>query len=371
MKRSWLVVVVALVACDEPLVLGRNKVSGTKRTDVPRPTGTSPAGTSPVGTRPTPPPAPNGAEPGGVAVMPVPPEPPPPVATRPIEVFDVEDGMGRSPMKIVVAAGTLAWTDSAGSLWTMPAKGGERPTELSNQHMEGRPMFGNLTKVGDVLVGVTDTQLWRIGLPRGPLTLIKDFSDDDWVVDLVSDGTAVFGTRMQSDAIFRVEPDGTHTTVASLKRAGLAVRGDTLYASSYARGTIIAVKTTGGKPRTIAKGLRHPTGFAVDDTAAYAWCESDSAVRRIDLETGKTTILEKEGLANTDELVSDGDWIYATTWAEGGKLVRIAKDGSGTQVLADNLAAPYSIAVDDDAVYVSVRDQNKIMRFEKKSIVPL
>ena len=51
--------------------------------------------------------------------------------------------------------------------------------------------------------------------------------------------------------------------------------------------------------------------------------------------------------------------------------MRVAKDGSQTQVLANDLSAPYDIAVDAEAVFVSVRDQDKILRFEKRAIKPL
>ena len=47
-------------------------------------------------------------------------------------------------------------------------------------------------------------------------------------------------------------------------------------------------------------------------------------------------------------------------------LLRIAKDGSQRDVLADDLASPSHIAVDARAVYVVSRDQAKIVRFAKR-----
>jgi hypothetical protein len=344
MLRVWMVVVVALVACNEPLVTGRDKPAPTQA--APR----EPAGPQPEAVAPTAP------QPAVAA-----PAPKPKPTTQ---VFEA-----RFPMKLALAGNTLAWTDSAGSLWTMPATGG-RALELSNQQMEGRPMFGNMVVVGDQIVTVNGGDIVRVELPEGPLSPITSLGDD-WIADFVTDGSAVYGTRLESEAIFRVALDGTHTTVANVKMASLWVRGDTLYISSYARGTISAVKTAGGKLRTIASGLKKPTGFVVDDKAAYVWTEGDKALRRIELATGKTTFLEKNGLDNTDTLAIDGDWIYATTIADGGRFVRVAKDGSGTQVLADKLTSPGDFVIAADAIFLAVPLQNQIIRFDKQAIKPL
>lgn len=356
MKRLWLVVGIALVGCDEPLVLGRTKQS-----------------------RPQEPLSPSQPQPRIEADRPAPPsqpllpsQPPPEVAKpapatpRPIEVLEVDS----SPTNIAIANGTLVWTDTAGALWTMPARGGARPKQLSNQHMPGQPMYGNLVAVGSVVVATKQNALAKVTLPDGPIEVIATPSED-WLIELETDGTAVYSNFMDSAEVFKLTLDGTKTKLTDFKRASLAVHGDTVYAVGYGSGTIIAMKD--GKRRTIASGLRHPTGFAVDDQAAYVWTEGDRALRRIDLKTGKTTFLEKQGLENTDELVLDGDWVYLYTWFGPGKskFLRVAKDGSGTQVLADGLGAPNSIAVDADAVYVSLQDADRILRFDKRAITPL
>ena len=48
----------------------------------------------------------------------------------------------------------------------------------------------------------------------------------------------------------------------------------------------------------------------------------------------------------------------------------IAKDGSSRTALATDLAAPYNIAVDDNAVFVTARDGAQIVRFEKAALAP-
>jgi hypothetical protein len=348
MPRVWMVAVVAFAACNEPLVLSAK----------PKPS-QEPAPSRVEKPAPAQPPAP--ATPAPAA-----PKPEPPAEAKPtgVQSFDA-----RFAMKLAIAGDTLAWTDSAGSLWMMPSNGG-RALELSSQTMEGRPMLGNMVVVGNEIIATKQGELVRVAVPKGPISSFASLGDD-WIADLVTDGSAVYGTQLETDAIFRVALDGTHTTAANVKMAGLSTRGATLYIVSYARGTISAVKPAGGKPRTIARGLVKPTGFVVDDTSAYVWCEGDKALRRVDLATGKTTFLEKQGLDNTDTLVLDGDWVYATTIADGGKFVRVAKDGSATQVIADKLQSPGDIAIDDEAVFLAVPLQNKIIRFDKQAIKPL
>jgi hypothetical protein len=284
-----------------------------------------------------------------------------------IQVF----GVGESPMSIAVVGDTLFWTDSAGAIWSMPKVGG-RILQLSNQHEPGRPFYQNIAAHTGDLVAAKEGDLVRVKPSQGPLTPMNLGLGSDQLLELVSDGTAVYATSYETNKIYRIANDKA-TKLLDHRRAGIAVRGDTLYALSYSTGVLVAVKTSGGSPRTIATGLPKPTGFDIDDTNAYAWCEKDGTLRRVDLKTGKHTILAKDGLENSDNIVEDGEWIYLYTWLGpgAGKLLRVAKDGSKSEVIADKLSAPYDIAIDDEAVFVSVRDDNKILRLPKAAIKAL
>jgi hypothetical protein len=357
MTRTWLVIL-AMTACDEPLVTNEQAPAAPPRAEPPAVR---------LDKLPEPPRvAPEPARPG---------EPTPQVAqaidagTAPQRITTFE---AYAPMSLAIAGDTLLWTDPRGSLWSMPSRGGT-PVELSNQHMPGRPMYMNLAAHDGAIIASRAGDLVRVGLPAGPLQPLGLDLGTDSLLELVSDGTAIYATSFEhASAIYKIEA-GQKTKLLDHKRAGLAVVGDTLYAVSYSTGVLVAIKTSGGRPRTITRGLAKTTGFAADDKAAYVWGERDRAIRRIDLKTGKATILANEGFDNTDVLVSDGAWIYAHSWLGEGKstFVRIAKDGSGVQVLASDLSAPYDIAVDDEAVFVSVRDSNKIVRFDKRAIEPL
>ncbi|HEY5924901.1 MAG TPA: DUF5050 domain-containing protein [Kofleriaceae bacterium] len=355
MQRLWVVVVIALVGCEEPLVLGRSKPAGqgeAKRVEPPGPTRVAP---DRVG-RP---------DPGSALVQ----APPDAAVQAPaaVTVFEVY-----SPMSMTLAGDTLMWTDPKGSLWSMPASGG-KPTELSHQHLPGRPMFMNLATHAGAVIASRQGDLVRVDVPEGPLVPLGLELGEDSLLEMVSDGTALYATSYeQRSAIYKIV-DGKKTKLLDHRSASIEVRGGTLYALSYSTGTLVAVKTSGGTPRTIARGLPKPTGFDVDDTSAYAWCEKDATLRKIDLKTGKITVLESKDLGNSDVVVADGDWVYLHTWLgpNQSKSLRVAKDGSRTEVLADELTAPYDIAIDDQWVFVSERDQNRILRFKKSEIVAL
>ncbi|HEX5063077.1 MAG TPA: hypothetical protein VFV99_27065, partial [Kofleriaceae bacterium] len=125
---------------------------------------------------------------------------------------------------------------------------------------------------------------------------------------------------------------------------------------------LVAIPKSGGAARTIAKGFVRATALAADDTNAYVYTEKDGTLRKVELASGATSVLATQ-LGNADDLVSEGEWLYTVSWPS--KLVRIAKDGSRTDVLADDLKSPTHIALDPAFVYVVSRDQNKIVRLRK------
>ncbi len=142
-----------------------------------------------------------------------------------------------------------------------------------------------------------------------------------------------------------------------------------VYAASFYGGAIVEVSST--PPRTIARGIPMLATFAIADRTGYAWSQRDFLVHRVDLATGKVTALWRTGLATSDELLVDGDWLYACrTIGDGAELVRIARDGHELQVLAEHVqGAP--IASDAEAIYVGDVGGSAILRFDKARIAPL
>jgi hypothetical protein len=300
----------------------------------------------------SPPPVEEPAQPG----QPRPPDPP--ALTR----FSV----GPAPTSIVVEGTTLYWSDSAGSIWSMPVTGGtprQRSTQRSPDFAFKLVAAGNTvmasTRKDLLLVGETVTKLNIRGLVEYP-------------EEIVADEAFVYVTMFKRSEIMRIPvAGGAAQKVGDLPRGVLAVGKDTIYAASYSTGVLVAIPKAGGKPRTIAKGLVRPTALAADDTHAFVYSEVDRTLSAIELATGATRVIAKD-LVNSDELVADGAWLYTRSWDRGnvGSLVRIAKDGSSRAALATDLAAPYNIAVDGDAVFVTARDGAQIVRFEKAALAP-
>jgi hypothetical protein len=266
-------------------------------------------------------------------------------------------------MGVVVIGRTLVWNDTEGGLWTMPADGGARPRQLSNQHGPGFA-FHPVVAGGQVFAAAGRDVL-RVGLPDGPVAPLGVRGLPDTVEELVGDDEALYATVFQHTAVLRIPLDGgAPRRLLAMRRGVLAIHGGTLYVAGYVSGELVAVPARGGKRRTIARGLRRPTALAVDDEAAYIYSEKDRAVRRIDLATGRARLIA-DHLVNSDRLVCDGPWLYTFSWGAHHALVRLAKDGSRRDVLADDLRAPYAIAVDADAIYATSRDTRSIVRIPK------
>ena len=293
---------------------------------------------------------------------------PTPVAkpTPPKRPPRVTFSVGPSPTSIAVRGDALFWTDSAGSIWTMPTTGGT-PRQLSDQRS---PDFAfKVVAAGNAVIASTRKDLLTVA---DAVTKLNIRGLVEYPEEIVADEAFVYVTMFKKSQIMRVPVGGgAAQQIGDLPRGVLALHGDTLYAASYATGVLVAIPKAGGKPRTIAKGLVRPTALAADATHAFVYSEKEQALKAIDLATGSATVIAK-GLVNSDELVADGAWLYTRSWDKGtaGTLVRVAKDGSSQTVIGADLAAPYNIAFDAEAIYVTARDGAQIVRFEKAALAP-
>jgi hypothetical protein len=179
----------------------------------------------------------------------------------------------------------------------------------------------------------------------------------------------VYLTMFKRDEIVRASiAGGAAKKIANVPRGVLGRNADTLFVASYSNGTLVAIPLAGGPAKTIATGLVRPTSVAADEARVFVYSEKQKTIRRIVIATKESTVIA-EGLDNADELVADGAWLYTYSWQPRGQLVRVAKDGGpAPQVLADDLKSPYAIAFDGDAIYATVRDQNKIVRIAKAAL---
>lgn len=305
---------------------------------------------------PTPPATPPSPE------LPLPEPPSPPPARQDFAV-------GESPMSLVVTGGSLFWSDSAGAIWSMPATGGE-PRQLSNQR---EPDFAfSLFLAGDHVFATSRRDLLRVAGPDGPVTRVGITGLSDNPEEYAGGRDFLYLTMFKRSEIMRVPVSGGRAEkIGDLARGILALHGDTLYVMSYSTGVLTALPVTGGRPRTIARGLVRPTAFAVDATHAFVYSEREQSLRRLDLATGTSVVIATD-LVNSDEVLLDGPWVYTRSWSKPSHtLVRVAKDGSRpAEVIAGDLASPYRIAVDADAIYVTSRDSNEIVCLAKSALPP-
>ncbi len=269
-------------------------------------------------------------------------------------------------MTLVVWRDHLVWTDSAGAIWSMSTSGGT-PKQLSDQQ---NPNFAfKVFLAGDELFATSRKDLLRVESPAGPVTKAGILSLADNPIDATGTSDHVFMTLFKRDEIMRASVGGgAAKKIASVPRGVVGRNADTLFIASYSSGALVAIPLAGGSAKTIARGLVRPTAVAADDARVFVYSEKQQSIRRIVIATGEATVIA-EGLDNSDDLVADGAWLYTYSWQPRGQLVRIAKDGGlPPQVLADDLKSPYAIAFDGDAIYATVRDQNKIIKITKAAL---
>jgi len=285
---------------------------------------------------------------------------PPPAAVEPRTELTVE----LSPMSVVSTGPDLVWTDAAGAVW-MRHEGGQ-PAQLSDQR---HPDFAfSLLLAGDAVFATARHGLLRIDVERKTVTQLAVTGLPDQPEEAVADARYLYVTIYKHDEVMKIPvAGGKAQKLASISRGVLGLSGSTLYVASYSKGTLSALSIDGGTPRAITRGLPRPTAVAADASHVYVYCERDQILRKIDPATGQASMIAR-GLVNSDDIVLDGDWIYTRTWGKRSALVRYPKTGGPAQTLADDLRSPYRIAVDARAVYVTSRDDRRIIRLDKASL---
>lgn len=288
------------------------------------------------------------------------PQPSPAITAR----FDLE--VPSAPTSLVVVDDTLVWTDSLGAIWSMPSTGSAPAVQLSDaQH----PNFAfHVFRAGDQVFATARGDLLRVD-PHGSVHALGVKGLKDLPEESAGDPTGLFITMFKRTEVLRVPiGGGAPNKLADVTRGVLGIHGDTLYAASYTGGTLVAIPTAGGAVKTLASNLPRPTSVAADDSAAYVYCERDQAVRRIDLADGGVHVIARD-LTNSDDMIADGAHLYTFTWGAQPGLVRLWKDGShAAQRLTSDLATPNKIAIDAEAIYVSSRDQRRIVKLIKAAL---
>ncbi len=272
-------------------------------------------------------------------------------------------------MSVISTGRDMIWTDAAGAIWTLPdrADAGE-PIQLSAQR---KPDFAfSLLLAGDTVLATARHGILRVDVERRTVTELPVSGLPDQPEEAVADARHLYVTIFKHPGVYRIPVlGGRAEKIATIPRGVLGLAGNTLYVASYSKGTLSALSIDGAgtKPRTIVRGLPRPTAVAADATHVYVYCERDRILRKIDATSGDTTMFARD-LVNSDDVVLDGDWVYTRTWKPRGMLLRFPKAGGPPQTLADDLRSPYRIAIGRRAVFVTSRDDNRIIRLDKVAL---
>ncbi len=288
------------------------------------------------------------------------PEPTAPIVAR----VDLE--VPSAPTSLVVVGDKLWWTDGLGAVWSMPSDG----SAPAAQHSDAtHPNFAfHLFRAGEQVFATSRGDLLRVG-SDGTVTPLGVTELADLPEESTGDANGLYITVFKRTSVLKVPlTGGKPRKLADVSRGVLGLHGDTLYAASYANGTLVGIPTAGGPTRAIAANLPRPTAVAADDTAVFVYCERDKAVRRIDLADGSVRVIARD-LENSDDLLLDGAYVYTFTWGARPGLVRIPKDGShAMQRLTTDLKTPNKLAADGDSIYVSSRDRARIVKLLKSAL---
>ena len=269
-----------------------------------------------------------------------------------------------APTSLVITGRMLVWSDSLGATWTMPSDGSKPAVQLSDAQ---RPNFAfHLVVAGDAVFATSRKDLLRVD-PGGVQAM--NLKLEDLPEESAADASAVYITLFKRTKVMRVPiAGGPPAKLADVSRGVLGIHGTTLYAASYSTGTLVALPTAGGPAKQLASNLPRPTAVAADDSAVYVYCERDKAIRRIELADGSVKIIARD-LENSDDLISDGPYLWTFTWGAQPGLVRVMKDGSrAAQRLTTDLKTPNKVAVDAHAVYVSSREHARIVKLVKSAL---
>ena len=208
---------------------------------------------------------------------------------------------------------------------------------------------------------VSDTNVVkRFPFGGGAPTTIASGADD--VVNLATDGTAVFWTSGTDSAMNRTASGTTSTPIYSNGTpVGLAVAGDRAFWAgvdiSGQIGALQSIKTSGSGAREVSRfsgGGFHTMG----GTSTYLYYAEDmpANIHRLTVATNRDEIVDRDAQGVTD-FAFDDQYAY---WTEpgasdvaSGLVRRVSHGGKTAETLAVSVAHPVALAVSGNTVFVA------------------
>lgn len=166
----------------------------------------------------------------------------------------------------------------------------------------------------------------------------------------------MYVTVMSESAIYEVDLDAQ--TARTVREDPLGVPADLAIWKDGDRETVYLADTFALRSFDVASGevtdiarfvethLQYPTGIAATEKYIHTVSFNAGVAQTFDRNTGEM-IATHEGLTGSMDVATLADGSLVVTLLEGGKLERIAQDGSRSTVI-EGLAAPVGVVVDDE-----------------------
>lgn len=257
---------------------------------------------------------------------------------------------------IAVHDGRVFWVEGGSSpgLYSATFDG----TDVAKVATVARPT--SFAAAGDYLYLADANVVKRVSFGGGAPSVVATGADD--VVNLTSDGSAVFWTSGTDNAMNRTANGTTSTPIYSNGTpVGLAVAGDRAFWAgvdiSGQTGALQSMKTSGSGVREVSRFSGG--GFHVmAGNATYLYYAEDmpANIHRLTVATGRDEIVDRDAQGVTDFAFDDA---YAY-WTEpggsdgaSGLVRRVAHDGKTAETLAASVAHPVALAVSGKTVFVA------------------
>lgn len=195
-----------------------------------------------------------------------------------------------------------------------------------------------------------------------PRTVVSGSGAASW---LATDGTSAYfptsfggtGASIERAPLAGGTAQLAAQAAGALTPGGLVVSGGWLYfAASGAGGGIYRAQPTGGGAEALDQESASFSGIALAGGRLWVTDDVPTQGRIVSVPmTGGAARVDATGIDHPKHVATDGQWVYFTSYGPGGSVQAVSALDGTVRSLAEGLAYPWDLTV-DDAVYVTVSD---------------
>ena len=179
--------------------------------------------------------------------------------------------------------------------------------------------------------------------------------------DQEDDSETIVTNNNESDSVLHLALEGPGNTPANLLHGGLAAEYDgyIYYVDEMYAGNLWRMPVGGGESELLIKGTFHDINvnggyiFTIGDIINTETGLYSSGIYMISID-GSTVNAVKEGYF--EELILYDEYLYFADVVEGG-LYRMKYDGSGEELLAENIYSDFAVVNDNIYIYASLGEE--------------